>query len=160
MSQGKILASNNAGIYVLKFFGDVRLTLGTAIDSFLKGMISDEDLSAVFIDLADVEGIDSTTLGFIAKISIMSKRYFDVIPTIISTNDNITKILLSMCFDEVFNIIDQPLNEYSEMYQLKCLNLSEPDAKEKVLEAHKILMQMNEKNMNEFKDLVAILEKS
>lgn len=160
MSQGKILASNNAGIYALKFFGDVRLTLGTAVDSFLKDMISDRDLSAVFIDLADVEGIDSTTLGFIAKISIMTKRNFNVIPTIISTNDNITKILLSMCFDEVFNIIDQPLNKCDSMYQLNDLNLSELEAKEKVLEAHKILMQMNDKNMSEFKDLVAILEKS
>jgi len=158
MNPGKILAAKESGVYVLKFFGDVRLTLCAALDTCLDDIIAYPDLKAVFIDLTDAQCIDSTTLGFMAKISIMTKRHFDWRPTIISTNEDITKVLLSMCFDEVFTIVDLPLEKLTTLRQLPGREMSESEVKEKVLEAHKILMQLNEQNREKFKELVTILE--
>ena len=63
----------------------------------------------VLIDLSQAEGIDSTTLGQLAKISILCRERFGITPTIASPNKSITKLLLSMGFDEVFHIIRDSL---------------------------------------------------
>lgn len=160
MNPGKILVAKETGVYVLKLFGDVRLTLCTALDACLNDIVADPDLEAVYIDLTDAQGIDSTTFGFLAKISIMTTRHFDWQPTIVSTNEDITRILLSMRFDELFTIVDMPLDEFASLRQLQCQKMSESDAKDKVLEAHKILMQLNEQNREKFKELVTMLEAS
>lgn len=158
MNSGKILVAKKHGVYVLKFVGDVRLTLCTALDIFLERMISDPDLRGVFIDLSDTEGIDSTSLGFLAKISILTNKNCHWLPTLISVNPDITRILMSMGFDRVFNIIDERLDDAKTLHALPILESSEALVKEKVLEAHKILMGLNEENKEKFQELVAMLE--
>jgi len=158
MNSGKILVAKKQGVYVLKFLGDVRLTLCAALDIFVERMLSDRELRAVFIDLSDTQGIDSTSLGFIAKIAIATQKYCNWKPTIISTNPDITRILLSMGFDAVFQIIDQPIDDAEILSEIEMLECSEAQAKEKVLEAHRILMGLNDQNKAKFQELVEMLE--
>lgn len=157
-NSGKILVARKNGVYVLKFVGDVRLTLCTALDIFLERMMADIALKAVFIDLVDTDGIDSTSLGFLAKISISTKKYCNWIPTIISTNKDITRILLSMGFDSVFHIVESRLDEAGSLHKLPVVESSEEEARERVVEAHKILMGLNDENREKFKELVEMLE--
>jgi len=46
------------GTYVLRFEGDVRLTLCVAIDDFLKKMFADSRFTAVIIDLSQAQYLD------------------------------------------------------------------------------------------------------
>ncbi|MCF7981676.1 MAG: STAS domain-containing protein [Pseudomonadales bacterium] len=158
MNSGKILVAKKQGVYVLKFVGDVRLTLCAALDIFVERMMSDRELKAVFIDLSDTEGIDSTSLGFIAKIAISTQKFCHWKPTIISINPDITRILLSMGFDAVFNIIDQRIDDAATLDELEILECSESQAKDKVIEAHRILMGLNDENKEKFQELVEMLE--
>ena len=161
MSSGKIFVAKSNGVYVLKFTGDVRLTLCTTLDTFLESMLDKPELKAVFIDLCDADGIDSTALGFIAKISIFTKKNFKWIPTIISTNPDITRVLVSMGFEQVFNILRKRIDGVEASDELKeDGDCEEQEVKEKVLEAHKILMGLNNQNKEKFKELVAMLEAS
>ena len=105
MQSGKIEVANNDGTYVVKLSGDVRLNLCSALEGYLDEMFLDEAFETVLIDLSDAEGVDSTTLGQLAKISIISQEKFGLIPTIISPREDITRILLSMGFDKVFYLI-------------------------------------------------------
>lgn len=158
MNGGKILVAKKKGVYVLKFVGDVRLTLCTALDIFLERMMADPDLNAVFIDLSDTEGIDSTSLGFIAKIAIATQKFCNWKPTVISVQPDITRILMSMGFDAVFNIIDKRIDEATSLDELPIVESSEEQVKDKVLEAHKILMGLNDSNKEKFQELVTMLE--
>jgi anti-anti-sigma factor len=132
--------------------------LYTAADRFLDRMFSDANFKSVVVDLSGTESIDSTSLGLLAKLSILAKRHFDYVPTLISTRPDITRILLSMGFDDVFHIVEAPLEQAAQLGELPELVTSEDDMRERVLEAHRTLMSMNESNREAFQDLVAALE--
>jgi anti-anti-sigma regulatory factor len=158
MVNGKLLVAEKDGVHVLKFVGDVRVTLGPTIDTFLTTLLKTEDFRSVIIDLSETKGIDSTSLGFLAKISIGAKDSFGIIPTIISTNDDITRVLLSMGFDQVFLIIKEPIESSVTMGEVPVKDMSEEDLRKKVLEAHEVLMQLNDENRDMFRDLVVALQ--
>jgi hypothetical protein len=60
------------------------------------------------IDLTETRSIDSTTLGLLAKLSILSRQKVGLLPTVVTTHEDITRLLQSMGFDQVFNIVDRP----------------------------------------------------
>lgn len=154
------MVAKNNGVYVLKFNGDVRLTLCAALDIFLEQMIAEPDLQAVFIDLSDTVGIDSTSLGFLAKISILTQKTYGWKPSIITVSDDITRLLMSMSFDQVFNIIEERIDGDDTLDELPTIEASEQDTKEQVLEAHRILMGLSDDNKAKFQELVSMLESS
>ena len=156
--RGRILVGDHEGVYVLLFQGDVRLTLCTAVDSFLDRMFDDTGFRSVVVDLADTESIDSTSLGLLAKLSIQAMRRFGYRPTLVSTRPDITRILVTMGLDDVFNIVEEDLEHRDQLEELACRSASEDEVRSRVLEAHKILMGMNESNRAAFQDLVATLE--
>jgi len=110
------------------------------------------------IDLTETEGIDSTSLGLLAKLSILSKQKVGFLPTLVSNHDDMNRLLQSMGFDQVFNIVPETTPTCAELQDLPGQILSEDKVKKKVLEAHHILMQLNENNREAFRDLVSALE--
>jgi anti-anti-sigma factor len=158
MQSGKIEVANNEGTYVVKLSGDVRLNLCSALESYLDDMFLDKAFTTVLIDLSDTEGIDSTTLGQLAKISIISQEKFGLIPSIISPREDITRILLSMGFDRVFYLIGDVPDKISELNELTCEQVNEDIMRDKVIDAHEILMSLNDENKNTFQELVDCLQ--
>lgn len=160
MSNGRVLMANHQGNYVVKLTGDVRMTLCTTIDSCLDSMVDDSRFSSVIVDVTEAEGIDSTSLGMLAKISRIAAPKMGQNPLLISTKPDITRVIESMGFkDLVFTIVDQA--DLDEAAELKEQNAGVPDentARDRVLEAHKILMSLNENNRKTFLDLVECIE--
>ena len=74
MTTGKIQFAESEGTFVLKFVGDVRLTLCAALDAYIEKIFSVLTFNAIIIDLTEADGIDSTSLGLLAKLSILSKQ--------------------------------------------------------------------------------------
>lgn len=159
MDAGKILVAQSKGIYILKFTGDVRLSLCSTLDQYIDRMFADSQFKTVIIDLTETQCIDSTSLGLLAKISILFKERFNQIPTITSTNDDINRILSSMGFEQVFHIVKQLVSKVEHLDELPAKTVSEVDMRDTVLEAHKLLMSLNETNRAAFQDLVNSLEK-
>jgi anti-anti-sigma factor len=158
MHPGKIEVASNAGIYVIKLSGDVRLNLCSALERYLDQMFLDSEFKTVLIDLSDAEGVDSTTLGQLAKISIISQDQFGLVPSIISPREDITRILLSMGFDKVFYLIGEIPEKITDLNELTCEQVDEDIMRDKVIAAHQILMSLNEDNKNAFQELVDCLQ--
>ncbi len=158
MNPGKIEVANKDGIYVIKLSGDVRLNLCSALENYLDQMFLDDQFKTVLVDLSDAEGVDSTTLGQLAKISIVSQDKFGLVPTIISPREDITRILLSMGFDKVFYIIGEMPAHISDLDELSCEQLDEEQMRDKVIAAHEILISLNEDNKHAFQELVDCLQ--
>ena len=154
----KILYAERDGIHVLKFVGDVRVTLGPTISSFLTRLGQCENFKSIIIDLTETDGIDSTSLGLIAKISLKVQDSFKSVPTIISPNEDITRILISMGFDKVFIILKELITECGQLGELPTEIVSEANLRAQVIEAHKVLMSLNDHNREEFRNLVDALE--
>ena len=155
---GRILVARHDGVYLMKFVGDVRVTLCAAVDAFLDAMLSDAEFKSVVVDLSRTSGIDSTSLGILAKLSIRTRERFGFVPTLVSTHPDITRVLMTMGFDDVFRIVTQPIEHKDQFGELHPLNCSEEDMRQRVLDAHRILMSLNESNREAFQDLVETLE--
>lgn len=158
MQPGKILVAEQSGAFLLKLTGDVRLSFCTALDDFLEHMFAAPNFASVIIDLTAAENIDSTTLGQLAKISIAARRRFDLTPVILSTNPDITRVLDAMGFRRVFDIRNRLPNSREQLGELPQVHGSENTVREKVIEAHRVLMGMNTQNHAQFKELVSALE--
>lgn len=161
MSTGKILAADYRHMAMLKFVGDVRVLMSSTLDAYCSGLYRRPILDAMLIDMTETRGIDSTALGLLAKMAIQLRNRFNVIPTIVSTNPDITRTLQSMSFDLIFKIVDhvpkaaQQPEAYNELQQKK---ESEDTVREKVIDAHLTLMTLSEENRLEFQDLVQALK--
>lgn len=157
MSSGKIRFAEQDGSFVLKCIGDVRLNYCAVLNETIEQKLAG-DFRSVIIDLTDVTSIDSTTLGLLAKLSILSRRNFGILPTLASTNPDITLQLQAMGFAGVFNLVQTPAPCPECLTDLPEQPQSQEVVRERVLEAHRILMELNDSNREEFRDLVSILE--
>lgn len=157
MPSGHILFAIHHGTYVLKFTGEVRAPMCTTLDNFLERMFNDVEISAILIDLTETEYIDSTALGLIAKTAVFLQIHNHRKPIILSTNQDITRILESMGFDQVFIILACECHEKC-LDELPEVEPSEQEMMEKVISAHRVLMGLSEKNQAAFKNLVQSLE--
>lgn len=158
MSRCKILQADCSGVYVLKLVGEVRLNLCSTIDAAIEEMISDPNFQTIVVDLTETTLLDSTTLGLLAKLGLKAKQKSHFLPSVISTNPDITRIIMTMGFDSVYLILKEPASSNSDLTELSCRDLSENEMCMKVLDSHKVLIELNEHNREQFKDLVNTLE--
>ena len=158
MQDGRILAASHDGAYVLRFDGDVRLTLCTTIDEYFQKMYADPDFASVWVDLCSAEGIDSTTLGLLAKLALKVKEQFGFQPVIYCCEPGIVRLLKSMGFQRLFDIREQRCEESGSSNEIPTVAGSEDAVKNKVIEAHRVLMDLSDENRERFKDLIAVLE--
>lgn len=158
MSDGAIYYACRDGHYVLKFVGDVRLTLCSTIECHLESVLEREDVTDTLVDLTETDNIDSTSLGLIAKLAIKATARGMPQPTLVSTNEDITRILLSMGFDRVFLLLQELPESRCELKQVPFVQESEEEVRCRILDAHRVLSGLNDNNREAFKDLVATLE--
>ena len=158
MQEGKILAACHNGAYVIRMVGDVRLTLSTTIDEYIQTMFADPGFTSVWVDLCDAEGIDSTTLGLLAKLALQVKERFGFQPAIYSCEPGINRLLRSMGFQDLFELHEEACANPEEISEIPQVDDNEAAVKEKVIEAHRILMDLSEENRARFKDLMSALE--
>ncbi len=160
MTEGRILAAEHRGAYALKLVGDVRVNLCSSIDEYLGQMFADPQFESVVVDLCDAEGIDSTTLGLLAKLALQVRKQFGLQPVIYSCRNGINRLLQSMAFGKLFDIREENVLNGSVVRDIPAVNDEPEVVREKVIEAHRVLMDLSEENRERFQDLMTALEQS
>ena len=153
----KILFADHEQKHVLKFVGDIRVNVAPTISAYLQSFGSGSPGSIV-IDLKDTSCMDSTCLGLLAKIALASQDKLGTQPTLVTTNPDVTRVIDSMGFDQLFLIIRDDAPTCSDAIELPTRVMNEEQLKEQVLDAHKTLMKLSKHNQECFKDLVTALE--
>ena len=159
MQEGRILAASHNGAYVIRFEGDVRLTLSTTIDDYFQKMFDDPAFASVWVDLCSAEGLDSTTLGLLAKLALTVKDRFGFQPAIYSCDPGINRLINSMGFQRLFELREEVCGNPEEAVAIPAVEGSESAVKDKVIEAHKVLMELSPENRMRFQDLLTALER-
>jgi anti-anti-sigma factor len=160
MHEGRILAASHHGAYVIRLVGDVRLTLCTTMDDYFQHMFDDPEFASVWVDLGDVEGLDSTTLGLLAKLALKVKERFGFEPAIYACDPGISRLLKSMAFNRLFELHEESCSNPDGVTEIPSVKGSEESVKQKVIEAHRVLMGISDENRDRFKDLLTVLERS
>ncbi|PXX97412.1 STAS domain-containing protein [Halomonas sp. LBP4] len=158
MHEGRIKAAFDSGVFVLKLCGDVRLTLCATLDSQAQQLSRTPGLRAVMIDLRETTNVDSTALGFLAKVAMAVQGKLEQPPTIVADNPDVQRMLDVMGFSRYFTLVEAPITEPCELSDLPEVPADEEGLRHRILEAHRILMHMNEHNREEFQSLVEMLE--
>lgn len=160
MSEGRVLAASENGAYVLRLEGDVRLTLCASIEDYVETMLDDPQFTSVWVDLCAAEGIDSTTLGQLAKLALAVDERFHFKPAIFCCDSGLNRLLSSMGLDRLFVMHEKTCCATGYDQLIPMVPGSEDDVRERVLEAHRVLMNVSADNRNRFADLVSTLERA
>ncbi len=158
MENGAVYYAKHQDSYVIKPTGSVRYQLGCSFDEFLKRLFAREDFNDILIDLTEVTMIDSTFLGLLAKIANYIRRRFDRKVTIISSNEDINKILDSVGFYSVFNISNADAAISGDADRMATRDADRSQLARTLYDAHRILSDLNEKNREMFKNVVEELQ--
>ena len=155
---GKIQVAFLDNVHVIRLCGDIRLNICPALETYLDEILHQPELKNLVIDLSAVEGIDSTALGQLAKISIHTQEHFHFMPSLASPNANVSRLLDSMGFSKVFHIMKESYVNEADFEEWVAQAMTEEEARAQVIAAHRVLMSLNDKNKVEFRELVNTLE--
>lgn len=163
MSEGNIYYAERGGTGVIRFEGAISYTLGSALDRFLDQLFAGGDFHTLLVDLSATESIDSTGLGLLAKLAKLLRRRDGGKPLLFSSRPDINVVLRSICLDDVFVLCEQS-TEFDGLEGLAAgspLPAGDPSAAalaRTVLEAHRLLCEMNESNRALFQNVVDAFE--
>ena len=158
MSQGQILISDTDDNYLLKLVGDVRLTLCGSLSRYMETIFGSNNVKCVVLDMLDTRCVDSTTLGLIAKLGLHCREHYQINVQLFCQNPSIIRTLECMGFDEIIDIFQQLPSIKADLRNLEDVPTEVAEVRKQVLEAHKLLLQLNPNNSDEFVDLSRALE--
>jgi len=158
MDNAKILHASQDGIHVLRFVGDIRYTLGHTLDRFLDELFAGPTPGGFVIDLTATDCIDSTNLGLLVRIAREMDNHGAPRVTLISNRPDINAVLSSMALDEVFDIVSRASVPAGGEQELPRREMDRESLSHTLLKAHRALMELNERNEETFRDVVAKLE--
>lgn len=158
MAEGKILHATHDGVHVLRFLGDVRYPLSPSLDHFLQRLFAEVTPEGFVVDLTETRSIDSTNLGLLVRIAKFMQRCDRPRVTIISNRQEINEVLTCLGFEKVFNIVEHGDSELLDGEALAVEEVDSAAMSDTLLKAHRTLMNLNEQNKEQFRDVVAMLE--
>ncbi|MDC1145064.1 STAS domain-containing protein [Porticoccaceae bacterium] len=158
MSSGKILVSDQEGSYLLKFSGDVRVTLCGSLNRHMQTIFGSEDVKRVVIDMLEADGVDSTTLGLIAKLGIHCQSEYGINVQLFCQSPSILRTLDCMGFDEIIDIFQDVPEISADLQAIEPVDTEVDEMRRQVLEAHKLLVKLSPDSQEQFTDLIRALE--
>lgn len=156
---GKVLHAVHEGMHVLRFVGEVRHTLGPALERFMDRLLLEKP-KGLILELGETRIIDSTCLGLLARMALKLRAHGLARARVVSPHPDITEVLRSMSFDRLFDIVGEMPFGPEETQEVETAVGRDGDALlATMLSAHRTLMALSEHNHLQFKDVVEALEK-
>ena len=162
METDKVYFAVKDRLLTFKYKGAMRLadTRGICLgmEKLLDKLFDDPDFDHIVIDLTEMESIDSTHLGVLARIARFSQCQFSRRPIIISNSNQILEILESVSFDSIFHIASNLEGSAIEGIEVEELDGDDLRLLRVVLETHRELMRLSQKNRELFKTVEEVTE--
>lgn len=157
--QGKILVGEFDHSYLVKMHGYIRLTLCASLGRYMERIFgTDDHPRQVLIDLSDATGLDSTTLGLIARLALYCQDQFHFKPLVFCDHAELLQDLHTMALDEFLDIVSREPPQPRELHELQPVDASAQELKRRIIDAHKLLARINPQREAEFLDLVKAIE--
>ena len=151
---GAIFFARVESIEYLRFTGTVRYSHCSSLENHINNLFDKNDFDEVVIDLEEAVILDSTALGLLAKIAIEFRKNSEFKPVIFLRRGELANILKRVCFDQVFTIIlDDKQSKIIDYTLLPNHSDNEKKMLQRVVEAHRILVELDEKNEVLFKEI-------
>ncbi len=142
----------------IKFVGNATMKNSKTLEDLFDKIFEGEE-KEIIIDFKECNYMDSTMLGFIAKIAIKLKKAWNKhIYEINASNMVKTSLKSTGVFDLLKHLDEQQDN--LELKEVEVKDFEDKNEKAKhILDTHKILMSLSDENAKIFKNVVELLEK-
>ena len=158
MSDGRVLYAHEGPVHVLRYVGEIKYPLAPSIDRFVNMLFDREPIDDLVVDLSEIDSIDSTNLGELARIAQRLAENGSHRPVIISTQEPISQLLRSMALDEVFQLSrEAPVTKACDEIPAS-ENVGRNELGQVMLAAHKCLASVDDANKQRFRDVIALME--
>ena len=158
MDNGKVLHASHDGVVVLRYVGDIRYTLAPSLERFLDELFARTTPAGFVVDLRETGTIDSTNLGLLVRITKRMEARGGPRLTVISGQEDIDELLGALGLDEVFDVVQGDGDGPGAEQEIPLEAPRDVDLARTVLAAHRLLMDLNEPNHDQFQDVVALYE--
>ena len=156
--EDKFLVGEYEDKIFVQFVGNATMKNSKTLEELFDDIFNGEK-KEIIIDFRDCNYMDSTMLGFLAKVAIKLKKLWN--KQIFEFNAT-NMVKASLKSTGVYNLMEH-LEEFTGTVQLSELEMKDfSDKGEKakhILDAHKTLMGLSEENEKVFKNVVELLEK-
>ena len=159
MPKNEYKYANVGNNYFIKLSGELKYTECTSFSSFINKLEKNSDYNDILVDLSESIYLDSTNLGLLAKISQLVLDKYNHRLTVISTNPDVTELLRNIGFEDICLLIEESPISDAAYNKIMGMNEAEESMAKMMLEAHRQLMNMNEKNREEFNNVVELMER-
>lgn len=151
------IGTYNKSLYI-KLYGDITLKNILPLKKFLQ----DLDLAYFFhiiFDFQETEYLDSTSLGIIINTGLGYKELSNRKLSFINMPKGLDESFITFGFYEIADINKNVTMSFNQETLVPLPDESEKISGKGILEAHKALADINEKNKEKFKTLIDLLEK-
>ncbi len=160
-NDGKYYFAQEGAKAFFKLVGTLKYTSGSKFDAFLDNLFEKKPtFEDIVIDLSEAAFLDSTNLGFLARIAEFMNEKNGKKVTIYSPKEDINKLLESVGFDEVFVLVKDIDKTGKEMKEISLDGDGDRSRSSMMLDAHKALINVCQKNADKFCDVVELLQKA
>lgn len=143
----------------IKLIGNSTMKNSKTLEDIFAKVLQGEKRDVV-LDFTDSNYMDSTVLGTIAKNSVKVKKIWGESVYAVNVSGSIKMGLTSTGIDRIIKIIENGSQNNAEMISVEKTDFSDKRSKtEHILEAHKMLMSLNDDNKKVFKNVVDLMEK-
>jgi anti-anti-sigma factor len=159
MDKGKVLHASHEGVEVMRYIGDIRYTMAPSLGRFLDDLFARTTPVGFVVDLREAGIIDSTNLGILVRIAKRMAERGGPRLTVISGQEDVDELLRALGLDEVFDVVGANGDGWGAEQEIPVAQANGAEVAQTVLAAHRVLMDLNESNRDQFRDVVALFEK-
>ena len=147
---------------VLRLVGQIRYALARRLRTFVDDVIAPAACADVFIDLREVDFIDSTGLGMIARIGRLTLEGRGRRAAIVVAPGDVEVTLRSAGFDDLFVLLAEfPYDPGVELREIPLADLDSSHDSQMghlILDAHRDLASVSEESRETFRQVIDSLE--
>ena len=155
MNNAEILVARTSSTFKLKIIGRATFEVGPTLRQLVQDIEEAPDKTEVTIDLTECTGMDSTFMGILAMLALQLRKN-NITITVVNPGNN-KALLNGLGLKKLFNYVEQ--ESTGENWKKTGSNPPLHDKAETVLEAHKVLMEADEGNVQKFHTVVDMMEK-
>jgi anti-anti-sigma factor len=156
---GQIYYADTGDRAFLKLVGVIRYPLSQRLSTAVGRLFAHAKVRGVVVDLQEAEFIDSTCMGLLARVATRCLELACERPVIVSIQPELNRLLRSMGFDQVFALVENPKAPTAGLISAAHLaNVTTRLDPRLILDAHRALCEINEKNRHLFQNVIEQLE--
>lgn len=159
MQEGNILFARKHGVCFIRLTGEIKHPVSACFDHIVQDAIDDETVNDIVLDVTQARYIDSTNLGLMAKVARHMLDAHRRKPVILCENPDIDLLLQGVGFGSVFEIVSRSIAERLEFETAPPIERSHQDRIRTILQAHRALMEINDRNRTAFRPVVEAFER-